>query len=224
VLLSAFVALFGLASGVAQSQKEDATASSDNERKFENRVPEHVPVKIKLKNEQSFKKKENKNWARELEIELKNTGTKPIYYIGAGITMPDIIIMGNPLGKALKYGRRELALPGTPVEPEDVPILPGESVTLKFSEASASVYEENRDKEGRLDPKRVVFRMYMLNYGDGTYYLGTHGVPMKSEPKKRSSNGKPLKDSAAVASRRFRAAGASSEGADCSSSIPKSNR
>lgn len=64
VLLTSLVVVYGFASGIAQSQKEDATAASDNERKFENIVPEHVPVKIKLKNEQSFKKKENKNWDR----------------------------------------------------------------------------------------------------------------------------------------------------------------
>lgn len=63
VLLSCLVGAFCLVWGVAHSQQAGFAA----ERKFENTVPEHVPIKVKLRNEQSFKKKENKNWARELE-------------------------------------------------------------------------------------------------------------------------------------------------------------
>ncbi len=83
VFLTALLALcvVGMVSGTAQSPQDNAAASSVEEREFKNTVPAHVPIKIKLKTEQSFKKKENKNWARELEIEVKNTGSKPIYFI-----------------------------------------------------------------------------------------------------------------------------------------------
>jgi hypothetical protein len=67
----------GIVSSTAQSAQDDAK----DERKFENTIPAHVPVRVKLKNEQAFKNPKNKNWARELEIEVKNTGSKPIYFM-----------------------------------------------------------------------------------------------------------------------------------------------
>jgi hypothetical protein len=181
--------VYGFASGVAQSQKEDATASSDNERKFENTVPERAPIKVKLKNEQSFKRKENKNWAREMEIEVKNTGTRPIYYVYVVIYMPEITVAGHVLSMRTKYGRKELGLPETSVEPEDVPILPGETVTLRFPENQLRGYEKWRD-EDRIydDPKKIEFNVLIIKFGDGSYLLGPDVKPMPSELKKRSSN------------------------------------
>ena len=44
----------GFVSGTAQSVQE--------EREFKNTVPAHVPVKVKIKNEKSFKDKGNKGW------------------------------------------------------------------------------------------------------------------------------------------------------------------
>jgi hypothetical protein len=189
VLLALIVVAYGFASGIAQSQKDGETVLSDNERKFENTVPEHVPIKIKLKNEQSFKKKENTNWAREMEIEVKNTGAKPIYYLYVSIHMPEIIVNGNMLGMRTTYGRKELGLPETPVEPEDVPILPGESITLKFPEKQIRGYEKFRDEDRMYtDPKKVVFNVLIIKFGDGTYLFGPDGKPMHSNPKKDSSN------------------------------------
>src|SRR5437588_3533464 len=132
ISLSSVVVFFGVASSIARSQKDNAAAPSD-ERKIENTVPGHVPVKVKVKNEQSLKDLKNKNWARELELEVKNTGSKPIYYIHAEIVMPEIDV-GGELVFMLAYGRKELAFPDELVGPDDVPILPGESVTLKIPE------------------------------------------------------------------------------------------
>ena len=52
------------------------SAQENNERKFDNTIPAHVPIRVKLKNEQTFKDLKNKNWAREFEVEIKNTRAK----------------------------------------------------------------------------------------------------------------------------------------------------
>ncbi|HEX8557870.1 MAG TPA: hypothetical protein VF668_07220 [Pyrinomonadaceae bacterium] len=39
---------------------------------------------MKLKSEKSFKDLKNKRWLRELELEVKNTGSRPIHYGGDG--------------------------------------------------------------------------------------------------------------------------------------------
>ncbi|HEU4596170.1 MAG TPA: hypothetical protein VFS10_13590, partial [Pyrinomonadaceae bacterium] len=90
VLFALLVVAFGLSSGAAQSSQDGAESSASEEREFKNTVRAHVPIKVKVKNEQSFKNLKNKKWARELEIEVKNTGTKPIYYLYVVVAMPDV--------------------------------------------------------------------------------------------------------------------------------------
>jgi hypothetical protein len=160
-------------STAAQSPQENTAAQ---EREFKNTIPEHVPIKVKVRNEQSFKKLDNKNWARELEIEVKNTGSKPIYYLYVIVFMPDVVLdNGYPLGIQIHYGRTALVHLDAPIQPEDVPILPGEIVTLKIPEGKVRGYEEARRRENRSDPKRVEFELQRINFGDGTGLRGTGG-------------------------------------------------
>lgn len=185
VLLLAVMVGSGLASGVAHSQEDEAP----NERKFENTVPGHVPIKVKLKNEKSFKDLKNKNWARELEIEVKNTGTKPIYYLYMVVLLPDFVLEdGHPVGFQVKYGRGLLVRLDTPLEPDDKPILPGESVTLKIPENQFRGYESMRDKRNKEDPKKVEFDLQLINFGDGTSIQGKDGRPMPDPRRRRSQS------------------------------------
>lgn len=175
----------GLVSSTAQSTQDD---SHQDERKFENTIPAHVPLKVKLKNEQSFKNHKNKKWLRELEVEVKNTGSKPIYYLYVLVKMPDVIAQGYPYGMQVVYGRRDLVKFTNPIRSDDVPILPGESVVLKVSEKMVRGYESFRDKENRDDAKKVEFHLQFINFGDGTGLVTTQGVPIPDPARKQSLN------------------------------------
>jgi hypothetical protein len=175
-------AAFGPASGVAQTPPKE-------ERAVEDRVPKHLPVKVKVKNEQSLKDLKNKKWARELEVEVKNTGSKPIYFVNVEVVMPDIDVQGAKLVMIAAYGRWQLAVPDAPVTQDDVPILPGETVTLKIPESQAKAFEEARDEEHKWDdPKKVRIEIQIINFGDGTFMLGKEGTLRNAVPKPRSSN------------------------------------
>lgn len=153
--------------------------SRAREREFKNTVPGHVPVKVKLKNEEKFKKMENAEWARDLEVEVKNTWTKPIYYLYMVVTMPEMTDeYGHAAGFQLHYGRKALVSFGEEVLTEDVPILPGESVTLKVSETQLKGFEAGRHKEKTDKPKKVELWMQLINYGDRTGFQGKVGTPM----------------------------------------------
>lgn len=171
--------VIGIASGTAQSEKD--------EREFKNTIPDHVPIKVKLKNEQSFKKMENKDWAREFEVEIKNTGTKPIYYLSVGLHMPEVMIGGVPTCLHMRYGRTDLIDFTAPILPEDAPILPGESVTLGFSAGQVKGYEEFRETDNLPNPKKTEFHLILLNFGDGTSLTGYAGAPMP-DPKRRRTH------------------------------------
>src|SRR2546421_11374514 len=66
-------------------------------RLFENRVPEHLPIKVKIKRdkESSFRDLNNENWARDFELEVKNIGDKPIYTLYFQIHVPDAKIQDS---------------------------------------------------------------------------------------------------------------------------------
>lgn len=188
-LLIAFLGLcgFGLVSSTAQSTQDD----SKDERKFENTIPAHVPLKVKLKNEQSFKNFKNKKWVREWEIEVKNTGSKPIYYLAVLVDMPELIVQGHPLAFRIVYGRRELLYINTPILPDDLPVLPGETVTLKVPESLVRGYEKLMNKGAHDDAKKVEFRLTFINFGDGTGLITTQGLPFPARPKQSLNEVRP---------------------------------
>src|SRR4028118_1708036 len=70
VALVAFLALcaVGIVSSTAQSMQKE-------ERELEDKIPKHLPLKIKVKN------LNNEKWARDVEVEVTNTGDKPIYHL-----------------------------------------------------------------------------------------------------------------------------------------------
>jgi hypothetical protein len=79
----------------------------------------------------------------------------------------------------------------TPLEPDDKPILPGESVTLKIPENRVRGYEAIRERDKKEDAKKVEFDLQLINFGDGTGLQGKdgHRIPV---PTKRSSQDVPL--------------------------------
>ncbi|MDT7807915.1 MAG: hypothetical protein QOJ70_1728 [Acidobacteriota bacterium] len=172
----------------ARSPRGVQDVSASKEREVVDTVPAHVPIKVKVKNEQGLKDVGNKHWARDFEIEVKNTGDKPIYYLYMAVVLRDVTIGGYPYAFSIDHGRRKLGLPETPIEPDDVPILPGESVTLKIPEDQVKGYEEGQNWDVGSNPKRVEIWMQTVKFGDGSYFLGTKGTFMKARPKERSSN------------------------------------
>jgi hypothetical protein len=168
------VCALGFVSSRAQAPQANA-APPQEEREFKNTIPDHVPLKVKIKNEQTFKNSSNKNWARDFEIEVKNTGDRPIYFIYMLLVLPDVQVNGYPYALQLTYGRNELVRLSTPVQPDDKPIRPDETITLKISQDQLDGYEHSRDKEGRAEAKKVQLDMQLINFGDGTGLTGADG-------------------------------------------------
>jgi hypothetical protein len=186
----------GFTASTARRPRNAQDESEVKERKFENAIPAHVPIKVKLKSEKSFKDLVNKGWARELELEVKNTGSKPIHYLYVILLMPDVVLEdGVQLSFRVSYGRNPLSNDNTPLRPEETPIPPGESFTLKIQEKYWKAYEKAREEEKRADPRRVRLVLQILDYGDGTGFEATTGAPMLPQPKKSSLDKPPAKGS-----------------------------
>lgn len=162
---------------------------STTRRLFENRVPEHLPIKVKIKRdkERRFRDLENQNWVRDLELEVKNVGEKPIYYLFFYVVIPDAKIGDKPQGLSIVYGRTELSDLNNAPTADDVPINPGETKLLMIEDAGIESWDfqiTRRMLPARVRGAKLIFQN--LSFGDGTGFLGTSGVPWSKRNKESS--------------------------------------
>jgi hypothetical protein len=191
LLFSSFV-VFGVAPGIAQSPEKE----EKEERKIETRIPKHLPIKVVFKNEEKVKDLKNEDWIDDLEVEVTNTGTKPIYYLYIDLGLPDVVTGDQRttiLGLPLQYGRIQLINLTEPLESTDVPIKPGESIILKVdlpTDDSVS-WKTLRAKGTYRNPKKLQFWFENLNFGDGTGFSTPEGLPVSVNGERRSNGPHP---------------------------------
>lgn len=175
-----------LSAGVLLSFLLVLSHAQSDERVLENQIPEHLPIKAKLKKEKekSFKDMKNEKWVREFELEVKNTGDKPIYFLYLMLILPEITVGGNKLAFPLVYGRPEIGDIKTKANEYDIPIEPGETYVFKIHPGQVPAWEKSVAKEGRPQPRKVILNFQILSFGDGTGYAGTDGValPHRNKP------------------------------------------
>ena len=156
------------------------TVPQENERQLDDLIPKHVPIKIKIKKEKEsgFKDLNNEKWAWEFELEVTNTGTKPIYALDFHVWTEVKTSSGSQVMFPLYYGRDELGDITTKAAPTDVPINPGESVSLKIHPGILNAWDYKRKKENRPLPKHLEVKLQFLSFGDGTGYVGSGGTAL----------------------------------------------
>ena len=146
-------------------------------RQLRNEIPQHLPLRVEVRNLQTDR------FAHDLEIEVTNTSDKPIYYLSLILTLTGIRgpagSGGHEIGFSLAYGRRALLDLDERALPEDVPILPGESHTFTIPPLQREGWEQFAAQRGfgSVVPRRVRLRFRTLNFGDGTGFVTTGGVP-----------------------------------------------
>jgi hypothetical protein len=149
--------------------------SLDSDRIIEDQIPPRVPIKVEIRNLKTD------SLLRDIEIKVTNTAEKPIYFLELGIVLPDNLSPdGYPIGFPLRYGRLELIKFENPLEPNDLPLPPGESFVLKIPENNLSGFEGLVAK-GKITPAEVktVYLMFRhLTFGDKTGFSGGGGSPI----------------------------------------------
>lgn len=155
-------------------------------RLFENRIPEHLPIKVKIKREKEnlFRDLTNDTWPRDLMLEVKNTGDKSIYFLWFLVELPELKINSGNLVFTIMYGRFELAdLNNRPTD-QDIPIKPGETKILAVDELDVRGWDDARSRGlHRLRIHGVRLFIQNLSFGDGTGFFGGSGAPRpKAQP------------------------------------------
>jgi hypothetical protein len=171
-----------IAGVLMMASRSTSGSAAMQERVFEDKIPSHIPFKIKLKKEreESFKDLKNEKWLRDFEIELTNTGNKPIYFLSI-VMGTDVKVDGQEIVFPLWYGRPELGDIVTKAGPDDIPINPGETHVFRLGEMPAW---ERGVRENRW-PQATKFKaeLQSLSFGDGTGYFGTSLYPPAEKPR-----------------------------------------
>lgn len=124
------------------------------------------------------------HWVRDLELELRNVSTKPIYEIYFTLFMPDDKGKGgNPCAVSLEYGRLDLIHPRQRPTADDKPIWPGETAVVKVKERLSRGYEQHlkQDNVKTISTYKVRMAILAINFGDGTGFING-GVPYPGNP------------------------------------------
>jgi hypothetical protein len=176
VLATAVVLLFKGASDPIHAQQ---SPSAQQERQMENTVPKHVPLDIKVtkEKEKNWKDLKNDNWAQDFELEIKNTGDKPIYTFGLTLYFDVPTDVATESIETISYGRPEISDPKVKPTEEDIPIKPGESKVFKIHPGVVRAWEKGRREKGRRLPTTVRIVFYQMTFGDGTGLMFDKALP-----------------------------------------------
>ena len=172
------------------------TNAQTEERIFENAVPKHVPLKIRIKKEkeQSFNDLKNDKWVSEFELEVTNTGDRPIYHVafvlktnvtGAGVILNDNNGREDRFGFDVRYGSDDFADIITKARPGDVPINPGETVVLTIDSRETRPWEESVREGNHPQATRIQLIIQILSFGDGTGLFATGATPYPPPTKRQ---------------------------------------
>jgi len=171
----------------SQFVSAQSAAPQQTKRTFENKIPEHVPLKVKIKKEKEEKALDlnNKNWFRDIEIEVTNTSDKPIYFLSMDVIMPDVLDeRGIRVTFPLTYGRGDFYDHDAKPLPEDIPIEPKATHVFTFEETWKRGYEAWRNRNHKGDPTKLELWISHLSFGDGTGFTSMSAVPfpIKRDP------------------------------------------
>ena len=153
-------------------------AGQGRERTVVSTIPARLPLKAVVKNRERVADPSNGEWLRDLEVEVTNTGSRPIYFVSLLLLLPGTKMGGvQPVFK-LKFGSPELGSFTAVARPEDVPLVPGERAVVKVPESEAVMWEKWKARGAANDPPKLVLVLHQLNFGDGTGFAGQDGRPM----------------------------------------------
>lgn len=157
-----------------------------SERILEDQIPLHLPIKVELKNLKT------NSLLRDIEIKVTNEAKKPIFFLELGLRLPYVLSPdGYPINFPLRYGRTELIDFDEPLQPNDVPLQPGESFTFKVAEENLGPFERlaAKGKLSRTEVRIIYLVFHQINFGDKTGFGTTGGSPVPSISKERTSLG-----------------------------------
>ena len=122
-----------------------------------------MPLKV-----QAIRNLDSETWHKDLQIEVKNVGTKPIYSILAYLEFLDEKAPGNGISAILlRYGERKYLDITVDGDPRDAHLNPGDTYVFtieeKYKKGLAIRHERSPESFRHME-----FRFNLINFGDRT--------------------------------------------------------
>ena len=135
-----------------------------NERTLKTREFKDMPLEVR-----KVKNLDSDTWHKDLEIEVKNIGGKPIYSILAYLEFPDKKVEhnGNVSGILMQFGEDKYIDITTVGNPQDPHLNPGDSYVFTIAEQ----YRKGLKVQHERSPeafRRLDFHFGVISFGDGT--------------------------------------------------------
>lgn len=165
----------------APRQPNDPTPNRQQptERKRKDSYTHSLPPEIKVK----FENFQSDDWAKDLEIEIKNVSNKPIYFFHIYLELPEVRIDGLEVAFDFQAGDSRFPSQGKVAEADDVPVIKaGEAIILKIPEKQIENVTTRLAEQGTpFTVTEVIFNLTRLSFGDGTGYMGSKPYSHKKE-------------------------------------------
>ncbi len=175
IVAISLVLLFNGASGPMNAQ-----SPAVQERQVENTI-KHAPldVRVRKEKEKAWKDLKNENWVSDFEVEITNTGSKPIYTFGLSLyfDVPNDYWRADYFRADIIFGRLELSGIGAKPTADDIPLKPGESKVFTLHPLDVLTLKKGRREKGWRLPTKVKIKLGNLNFGDGTGFVLDRPVP-----------------------------------------------
>lgn len=152
-----------------------AQSTSGEERKFKSKDFRDMPLRVR-----KVKGLQSETWPNDLEIEIENISSKPIYFINAVLEFPDDPAPNGSSGIKFKFGKVENMDIARLAQPEDEHIDPGRTVVFTVSQ----VYRKGlmvRQQKTPHNFKKLDFWFEIVSFGDGTGYEGSQFLDLKKQ-------------------------------------------
>jgi hypothetical protein len=131
-------------------------------RDLKTREFKDMPVKI-----HAIRNVDSETWYKDLQIEIKNIGAKPIYFILAYLEFPDHQPGGRDTGITLTFGDKKNWDIQVPADPQDQHLDPGQTYVLMIPEKARKGLGGEHERVPQ-QFKKLDFHMDIINFGDRT--------------------------------------------------------
>ncbi len=118
---------------------------------------------------------ESETWYKDLQIEVKNIGTKPIYGILAFLEFPDHKPLGRDIGFPLSFGEVKYWDVGVLADPQDPHLDPGQTYVFTIPPKNARTLGRKHERAPE-EFKKLDFHITVISFGDGAGFEA--GTPL----------------------------------------------
>src|SRR2546423_903785 len=158
---------FASAIGVLATATSHRQSVQDNntERKLKLQDFKDAPLKVV-----EVRHLDSDTWYNDLEIELKNTSNKRIYYVLAFLQFPDIPVPSGMYGIALDFGADKNSDYRRDPEPDDPYVKPGDTLTYTIPENVRKGLKRHYESSPA-SVRKLELRINLISFGDGTGFV-----------------------------------------------------